>query len=69
MRMGKISWTDHARKEVSGRVNDERNDLHTINEETGWIGHILDRKFPLKHVIGGKIAERAAVTGRRARRR
>jgi len=45
--MEKISWTDHARKEVSGRVNDERNDLHKIKEDklaglvTSYIGSSL----------------------------
>ena len=40
-RMGKISWTDHVRKEeVLFRVNEQRNILHEIRKrKANWIGH------------------------------
>jgi hypothetical protein len=56
-----ISWTDRVRnKEVLHRVKDERNIVHTIKRRNAnWIGHILRRNCPLKHVIEGKIEERS----------
>jgi len=45
--MEKISWTDRARNEVIGRVNDERNDLHAIKEDrlTGLVTSCIERSF------------------------
>jgi len=65
--MEKISWTDHTRKEVSGRVENRR--TYIKRRQAIWIGHILHRKFLLKHVTGGKIEGRTVVTGGRGRRR
>jgi hypothetical protein len=46
-RMEKINWTDHARKEVLGRVNNERKDLHTIKEDrlTGLVTTYIGSSF------------------------
>jgi hypothetical protein len=69
-KMEKISWTDHMRnEEVLRRVKEERNILHTIKRKTNWIGHILRRKYLLKHVIEGNLEGRIEITGRRGRRR
>jgi hypothetical protein len=55
-------------EEVSHRVKEERNILHTVKRrEADWIGHILRRNCLLKHVFEGKIEERTDVTGRRER--
>jgi hypothetical protein len=56
-RMEKISWTDRVRnEEVLHRVKEERNIVHTIKRIKGnWIGHILRRNCPLKHVIEREI--------------
>jgi hypothetical protein len=63
-RMEKISWTDHVRnEEVLHRVKEERNILHTIKRrKANWIGHILPRNCPLKHVIEGKLKGRIEMT-------
>jgi len=55
--MEKISWTDRVKNEdVLHRVKEERNILHTIKRRTvNWIGRILRKKCPLKHVIEGKM--------------
>ena len=52
-----ISWTDCLRnEEVLQSVKEERNIIHTVKiRKTNWIGHILRRNCPLKHVIEGKI--------------
>jgi hypothetical protein len=51
-----ISWTDRLRKEALQRVKEERNILFKIKQmKANWIGHILSRKCPLKHVIEGNI--------------
>ena len=70
-RMGKISWTDHVRKEeVLFRVNEQRNILHEIRKrKANWIGHILRRNCLLKQIIEGKIKEEMEVIRRRGRRR
>ena len=58
------------RNEVFFRVKKERNILHTIKiRKADWIGHILRRNCPLKHIIDGKEEGRIDVTGRRGRRR
>ena len=56
-RMEKISLTDHVRnKEVSLRVNEQRNILHEIRKrKANWIGHILRRNCLLQQVTEGKI--------------
>jgi hypothetical protein len=43
-RMEEISWTDHARKEVLGRVNDYKNDLHTLKDDrlTGLVTSYIE---------------------------
>jgi hypothetical protein len=54
---------------VLQKVKEERNILHTIKRrKTKWIGHILCRKCPLKHVIEGRKERRIEVTRRRGRR-
>jgi hypothetical protein len=55
--------------EILLRVKEERNILQTIKRrKANWIGHILRRNCPLKHVIEGKIEERIEMTeGRRKR--
>jgi hypothetical protein len=67
-RMEKISWTDRVRnEEVLHRVKN-RNVLHTINRrKANWIGHILSRNCPLKHVIEGKIEGSIEVAGGKTR--
>jgi hypothetical protein len=55
---------------VLHRVKEERNILHTKKRrKANWIGHILRKKCPLKHVIEGKIEGKMEMTGRRVRRR
>jgi formylmethanofuran dehydrogenase subunit E-like metal-binding protein len=69
-RMEKISWTDHARKEVLLRVSKQRNILHEIRKrKANWIGHILRRNCLLKEVIEWKIQGQIEVTRIRGRRR
>jgi hypothetical protein len=64
--MEKIGWTDRVRnEEVSHRVEEERNILHTIKgRRANWIGHILHRNCLLKHVMEGKIEGRIQVMER-----
>jgi hypothetical protein len=66
--MEKISWTQRVRnEEVLHRVKEERNILHRIKRRRAkWIGHILRRDCPLKHVIERKI-KRKARRGRRSK--
>ena len=65
-----ISWTDHVRKEVLLRVNEQRNIIHEIiKRKANWIGHILRRNCLLKQVIEGKMKGRIEVTRRQGRRR
>ena len=54
--MGKNSWIDRVRnEEVLYKVREERNVLHTVQQEkANWIGYILCRNCLLKHVIEGK---------------
>jgi hypothetical protein len=50
-------------EEVLHRVKEERNIVHTIKRrKANWIGHILCRKYLLKHVIEGKIQ---GITGKK----
>jgi hypothetical protein len=58
--MEKISWADRVRvDDVIRTVKVERSILHTINRrKVNWIGHILRRNCPLKHVIEGRIEGR-----------
>jgi hypothetical protein len=67
----KISWTDRVRnEEVLHRAKEERNILHTIKRRKDkWIGHMLRRKWLLKHVIKGKLEGGIEMTARRGRRR
>jgi hypothetical protein len=45
--------------EVLYRVKGDRNILHTVKRrKANWIGHILRRKCPLKHVIEGNAEEK-----------
>jgi hypothetical protein len=42
--------------EVLPKVKEERNILHTKKKRrANWIGHILPRNCPLKHVFEGKM--------------
>jgi len=36
--------------------------------KANWIGHVLRRKYLLKHVSEGKVEKRIDVTGRQRRR-
>ena len=69
--MEKIIWTDSVRnEEVSLRVKEKRNILHTIKRrKANWIGHIMRRNCLLKHVNEGKLEGGIEVTGRKGRRR
>ena len=68
--MEKISRTDRERKEeVLHRVK-KRNILRTIKRrKANWIGHILHRNCPVKHVIKEEIEGWIKEMGRRGRRR
>ena len=68
---GKISWSDHVRKEeVLLRVKEQMNVLHEISKrKANWIGHILCRNCLLQRVIEGNLKGVIEVTGRRGRRR
>ena len=65
-KMMEVIWTDRVtNEELLHWVNEERNILHTTKSwNANWIGRILHRNCPLKHVIEGKIEERIEVTGR-----
>jgi hypothetical protein len=70
--MEKIISTDRVRnEEVLHGVKEKRNIVHTIKKrrKANWIGHILRRNCPLKHVIRGKLEGRIEMTGRRGRKR
>jgi hypothetical protein len=56
-RTEKINWTDRVKNEEElHKVTKDRNILHKIKRRTAnWIGHILRRNCPLKHVIEGKL--------------
>jgi hypothetical protein len=50
--MAKVSWTDHIRTEVSQKVKEERNVLHTIKrKKANWISHILHRNCLLNPLL------------------
>jgi hypothetical protein len=52
-------------EEASHRVQEEKKILHTIKRrKPNWIGHILRRNRPLKHVIEGKVEEMRQVKKR-----
>jgi hypothetical protein len=56
-------------EEVLHKVKDERYIVRTIRRrEVNWMGHILRRNCPLKHVSEGKYGGRMEVMGRRGRR-
>jgi hypothetical protein len=56
MRTEHIGWTDCVVNDVSNKVKEERNVLHTIKlQKAKWNGHILHRKCLLKHAIEGKM--------------
>ena len=66
----KISRAGPVRNEVLHRVKKDRNILHTKKRsEAGWIGDILCRNCPIKHVIEGRGEGRIEVKRRRGRRR
>jgi hypothetical protein len=58
-RMDNSTWTDRVKNEdVSHRVTEERNILHTVNRRNvNWIDHVLHSSCHLKHLIDGKIEE------------
>jgi len=57
-RLEKISWTNGVRNSLLHRVR-YRKTLRTVKRrKVNWIGHILRRNCPLKHVIEGKIEGR-----------
>jgi len=62
----RISWTERVRNEqIFQKVKEERNVLHTMKrKKSNWIGHILRRNCPLKHINEGQIEG----TGRRGTR-
>ena len=64
-RMDEISWTDHAKNEVSQRSR--KSGIFTCNKKERRV--TSRRNCLIKHVIEGKIEERIEVTGRRGRRR
>jgi hypothetical protein len=69
-RMERFSWNNRKRKQVSPRVKEERNILHTMKTgKANWIGHILNRNCLLKHVIDGKLVGWLEAMGRRGIRR
>jgi hypothetical protein len=55
--MEKISWNDRVRNDkILHGVKEERNILHTMKrKKANWIGHILHRNCPVKHVIEAEI--------------
>ena len=56
-------------EEVLLRAKDDRNILHTKRRwKANWIGHFLRKNCLTKHVIEGKIEEKAEVVERRGRR-
>jgi len=58
-KMEKISWPDRVRNKGLHRVQEKRNNVHTIKRRKAkWIGHVLRRNCLLKHFIEGKIQER-----------
>jgi len=60
--MKEINWTNRVRNEEVHSVKKERIILHTIKKrKANWIGHIIRRKYFLKHIIEGN---RKEVTGR-----
>jgi hypothetical protein len=65
-KMQQIIWTNHVKKEeVLHGVNEEGNDVHSVQIRKGnWIGNILRKNCFLKRVIEGIIK----VTRRRGRR-
>jgi hypothetical protein len=67
--MEKVSWTNRVRnEEVLHRVKEERNIIHTVKRRKAkWIGYILHRNCPLKHIIVGKREGEMEVTGRQGK--
>jgi hypothetical protein len=61
-----FSWADAVKnEEVLRRVKEERRILQTIKRrKSNWIGHILRKNCPVKHVVEGK-REGAGIRGRR----
>jgi hypothetical protein len=56
-------------KDVLHTVKGERTIIHTMkNRKANWIGHIVRKNCPLKHITEGTIEGRIEVTGRRGRR-
>jgi hypothetical protein len=54
-----ITWTNCVRnEEMLQRAREDRNDLHTTKiRKATWIGYILHRNCPLKHVTEGRYRE------------
>jgi hypothetical protein len=68
--MVNINWIDCVGYEVLQRVKEERNILHKIKiRKANWIGHILRRNCPLKHVNVEQVESTMEVTGRQSKRR
>jgi hypothetical protein len=64
-RIEKISWTDRVRNEELCRVTEKRNILRrTKRRKINWIGHIIRKDCPLKHIIQAKIEGGIEMTGR-----
>jgi hypothetical protein len=68
--MEKNSWTDCVRNgKVLPNIKEERNILQTVQQmKANWIGHMLRRKYLLKHAAEGRVEIRIDVTGRQGRR-
>jgi hypothetical protein len=65
----KVRWTDSVKNEVSQRVKEDRNLLHTVQGmKAKWMVHVLRRNCILNYVTKGKIEGGVEVTGRRGRR-
>ena len=56
-------------EKVLQSIKEERNILQKIRRmKANWIGHMLCRKYLLKHVTERKVEKRRDVTGRQGRR-
>ena len=58
--MENVSWIDRVRNGVLQRGKEQRDIVQTANgRKVNWIGHMLCRNCPLKHITEGKIERRA----------
>ena len=53
--MGKISWTDHVKKNITKSQGGEERATYNKTKEAKWMGHIVRRNCLLQQVIEGKI--------------